>query len=74
MSKYEKIITEVHQAVLGVPNTDDRGIAGDIKEIKAQMIRQNGRIIKNTIGLIALGAFLTGLGVLEWTDVINLFG
>ena len=67
-------ITEVKTAVVGIAGTDERGMAGDIKEIKDTLKKQNGRIARNRNGLIALTAFLCGLGVLEWQDVIHIFG
>lgn len=66
-------VRELHVVILGVPGTEDKGMAGDIKELKNQLLRQNGRIRKNTMGVIALGGVLTGLGILEWKDIINLF-
>ncbi len=38
------LISEVHQAVLGIPNTEDNGLVGDIKEIKAELKSVNKRV------------------------------
>lgn len=72
MTKYEKLINELHQAVLGVPGTDDTGMVGDIKEVKKYQRDQNGKVMKNTIyrkiyagiggfGLIVLALHLIGV-------------
>jgi len=74
MTKYEKIINEVHQAVLGVPKTEDKGMVGDLRELKNHVKSQNGRITKLEIGLCSLVTLLAGMGILEWQDVIHLFG
>ncbi len=74
IEEINEVTIELRVVLLGVPNTEDKGMAGDIKELKNQLLRQNGRIRKNTLGLIGLGSFLVGLGVLEWTDIISLFG
>ena len=70
----DELLIELRTAVVGIKDTADKGMAGDIKELKNQLLRQNGRIRKNTLGLIGLSSFLVGLGILEWKDVINLFG
>ena len=36
--------------------------------------KQNGKIMKNRIAIVGLICFLTGLGILEWSDVIHIFG
>jgi hypothetical protein len=40
------LIRETHQAVFGVPGTEEKGISGDIKEIKDLIVAQNGRYRK----------------------------
>ena len=73
-SERDELLVELKTAVVGIKDTDEKGLVGDIKEIKESVRRQNGRIRKNTISIIALVSFLTGLGVLEWQDVIHIFG
>lgn len=70
----KEILIEVKTAVLGIEGTDEKGMAGDIKEIKQQIKKQNGKIMKNRIIITALIFFLAGVGVLEGADVIHLFG
>ena len=36
--------------------------------------KQNGKIMKNRIAIIGLICFLSGLGILEWSDIIHIFG
>ena len=81
MTKYEKIINEVHQAVLGIEGTDERGLAGDIKDIKEYLKIQNGKLLnvdsktnKNRNWLIGISGLLVGCGILEWQDIIHIFG
>lgn len=39
------LIREVHQAVLGIPNTEDKGLVGDIKEIKTHLEDHSRRLV-----------------------------
>ncbi len=81
VAKRDELLIELKTAVVGIPGTDERGMAGDIKEIKEVLKKQNDKIektrtfaMKNRIALVGLLCFLTGLGVLEWQDVIHIFG
>ena len=73
-SERDELLVELKTAVVGIEGTDERGLVGDMREIKGSLVRQNGRIRKNTIAIMALVSFLTGLGILEWRDVIHVFG
>jgi len=73
-AKRDQYLIELYTAVLGVPGTDDKGMAGDIKELEKHTKRQNGRISKNTIYIVALFGLMAGLGLLEGTGIIHLFG
>ena len=44
-----KLIQEVHQAVLGIPHTDNNGLCGEIKAIKLQLEDLNGQVARNTV-------------------------
>jgi len=70
----DELLIELKTAMVGLNGTDDKGMVGDIREIKDALKKQNGRIRKNTVTIVALVSFLTGIGVLEWTDVIHIFG
>lgn len=49
VDKTQKELTrELHQGVYGVPDTDDRGLVGDVKEVLKLIKEQNGKISKNT--------------------------
>ena len=39
------LISEVHQAVLGIPGTEDKGLVGVVKEIKAHLEDHSRRIV-----------------------------
>ena len=76
MTRYERIINEVHQAVLGVPNTEDKGMVGDLKDLKAHVKKQNNRITKLEIKVYSsMGvAAVAGAGILDatiWHKVIG---
>jgi len=73
-SERDELLVELKTAVVGMKDTDEKGLVGDIKEIKETLKKQNGKIARNRNGLIALIAFLCGVGVLEWQDVIHIFG
>ena len=70
----DELLIELKTAVVGMKDTDEKGMVGDVKEIKDTLKKQNGRIRKNTIAIASLVSFLTGLGILEWQDVTHIFG
>ena len=65
---------QILAVLVGVPGSEEKGLAGDIAEIKEHAIKQNGRIAKNRLAIAGLACFLTGMGILEWQDVIHIFG
>ncbi len=70
----DELLIELKTVIVGMEGTDERGMAGDIKEIKNQVRKQNGKIFKNRASIIGLTCFLVGVGVLEWSDIIHIFG
>ena len=68
----DKIIQETHQALLGIPGTEDFGLVGDVKEVKADVKKINNRVTtvealqeernkpskKTVAGYISVGAAL----------------
>ena len=61
MTKEEnKILAEVSQAVLGIKGTEEGGIVGDIKDIKSLLQKQNGRIRRLEIVVVAISVSLGG--------------
>ena len=42
------MITELYTVTLGVPDTEERGIVGDVKEIKLELREINGAVKTNT--------------------------
>ena len=60
--------------LLGVKGTDDGGMAQDVKELKVQGQKRNGRIGKLEIGLTSLISILTGLGILDATVFHRVIG
>lgn len=75
-SERDKLAQETHQALLGIPGTDDKGLVGDVKEIKTQLNSLNGRVRKNerdiTYGKALLG-LSGGIGAV-WAGVHRFFG
>jgi hypothetical protein len=65
----EQMTQQVHQAMFGVPGTDDGGMVCDIKRLVDHVEKQNGRIRKleiivySVIGTAVLGG--GGLGVVQ---------
>ena len=45
----DELLVELKTAMLGVRNTEDNGMVGDIKEIKAHLTIINGDVNRNTI-------------------------
>jgi len=64
----KQIAYEVHQAMFGVEGSDEKGMIGDIKEIRADVKAQNGRVrtmenkMKQLYGMI-IGAACAGGGL-----------
>ena len=64
----KRMAEEVHQGMFGVEGTDDRGLVGDVKEIKSTVKEQNKRVtkvegkVKQIYGMI-IGAALAGGGI-----------
>ena len=66
-------LNQVHQAVLGIPGTDEKGLVGDLRDIKKDIQHQNSRLGKtetkvNRIigGLIVLGCLCgAGFGIAQ---------
>ena len=73
-SERDELLIELKTAVVGLKDTDEKGIVGDIKDIKDALKKQNGRVRKNTTCLVATISFLAGLGILELSDIIHIFG
>ena len=48
MKTLEQMIRELYVVILGVPGTDEKGMAGDITEIKEHLSQLNGAVKTNT--------------------------
>lgn len=75
LAERDKLAQETHQALLGIKGTDDNGLVGDVKEMKSEMKKLNGKVQGNTIrskvnqaiiGLTILGA---GGGITKVLDL-----
>jgi len=67
MKDTDQMIQEVYTVMLGVPDTSDKGMAGDIKDIKEHLKQLNSQVTKNTTWrkamIWAIGVIGTGLGI-----------
>jgi len=70
-SKQQQIlasVTRLETVVIGIPDTDDRGMAGEIKEINKHLAELNGQVKINTIfrrigTWVSCAIFLALLGI-----------
>ncbi len=65
----KEMVAELRTAVLGVPDTDERGIAGDVKDIKSHMGTINGTVAENAKGVAATKTSTRNL----WLAVSGIF-
>lgn len=72
-----EMIKELHTVVLGIPNTDEGGLIGDVKEMKVLIQTTNGCVRRNTTRIWFLFGIVVTLGVLftgEMSGLIHIFG
>ncbi len=43
-----ELLLEVRQAILGIPDTEEKGMSGDMSEVKNHLIKLNNSVAKNT--------------------------
>ena len=43
-----EMIQKIYTVILGVPETDNKGMAGDMKEVKEHLKQLNGKVNTNT--------------------------
>lgn len=67
-------IEKIYTVLLGVDGTDDGGMAEDVKELREQGRKRNGRIGRLEITLGSLISLLTGLGILDYTVFHKVIG
>lgn len=60
----DDLIKETHQALLGIPGTEDNGLVGDFKELKEVVKQQNSRIRNVETKQSKVKGILIGLGIL----------
>lgn len=73
----KQMIQETHQGMFGVEGTDDKGLVGDVKDIKSEIKEQNGRVRKNSKMIYIIVGVLVVVGAaggLEISEIINLLG
>jgi len=67
-----QLVQEIWQAIYGVPDTSDKGLCGDIKEMTKLQKESNGKRAKLELKFWLLIGFLVGLGIIEGLGVTNL--
>ncbi len=77
MTKQEEMVGmlhELHQAVIGIPDSDERGLIGDVKEIRKDLKSFNGRLhaneVRSKVNQAVIALMLGGAG----TGVTKLLG
>ena len=61
----KKLLQELYQAVIGIPeNSDENGLIGDVRDVKAILTLQNSRIRKNELRITKIWGILIGIGAL----------
>ena len=65
----EEQVRELHQAIFGVKDSADKGMAGDMREIKELLKTQNGRVQNNRASISKLKGIMIGLGLLGSSGV-----
>ena len=63
------MLQELSQAVIGIPDSPDNGIIGDIKEIKIMVRKQNDRVRKNERHIAKIWGVIIGCGALGGTGI-----
>ena len=70
LEKTEKqLIQELHQGLYGIPNTEEKGLCGDVKELVKEVRNQNTRIRKNEKKIAYIWGILVGLGAAGGTGI-----
>ena len=68
MKTSDQMIQELYTVILGVPDTADRGMAQQTRDIEAHLRQLNSKVEKNTTWrkamLWAIGVIGTGLGII----------
>ncbi len=66
--------SQILTVLVGMPGTEEKGMAGDLAELKTHIHKTNGRVGKLEIGLASLVSILTGLGILDATVFHRVIG
>jgi len=48
LQKLTELVTKLYTCSMGIENTDDNGMAGDVKDIKVHLKALNGQVDRNT--------------------------
>ncbi len=73
----DQMLQEVHQGIYGVKESDDKGLVGDLREVKDTVKELNGRVRFNTVKIASIIGVLIGLGILgglEIADITHILG
>ena len=66
--------SQILTVLVGLPGTAEKGMAGDMAELKEHARKTNGRVRKLEIGLVLLIGTLSGLGILDYAVFNRVIG
>ena len=72
----DALARETHQALLGIPGTDEKGLVGDVKELTERIASQNGKVrgneVRSKVNQAVLTLLITG-GGLSITKILDVW-
>jgi len=65
VERRDELLIKLATCVVGIENTDDKGMAGDLKEVRKHLEILNGQVSKNTqfrkLGIWISGVIITAV-------------
>ena len=65
----KELLLELYQGLYGIPDTEEKGLCGDVKELVREVKLQNTRIRKSEKRIAYIWGILIGLGIAGGTGV-----
>lgn len=59
-----ELIQELHQGIYGIPDTEEKGLIGDVKDLVTAVGNQNKRVRITEIHISRIKGILIGVGIL----------
>lgn len=70
MRELDKKISDIHVVLLGIPDTEDKGMCGELAEISKEVRKNSDRSRSNTVKI----AGLYGISAIVITVLLHLLG